>query len=128
MKSERIKTFLLGLKNAREINLHLRTCYMVISLLLKMMLSKRLSTFIRERLKFWRVLTRLRIRDNIIMKGDVDMKFNLCSKGHKAKYVVFYDAPCGVCAVFFSSKKAAEDYMYGYRDIYSLHDVSGRLL
>lgn len=111
MKSERIKTFLLGLKNAREINLPLRTCYMVISLLLKMMLSKRLSTFIRETLKFWRVLTRLRIRDNIIAKGDANMKFNLCSKGHKAKYVVFYDAPCGVC-----------------RDIYSLHDVSGRLL
>ena len=128
MKSERIETFLLGLKNARGINLPLRIYNTVTSLLLKMMLLKRSNTFIRETLKFWRVLTRLRIRDNIVMKGDVDMKFNLCSKGHKAKYVVFYDAPCGVCAVFFSSKKAAEDYMYGYRDIYSLHDVSGRLL
>lgn len=128
MKSERIETFSTGLRSAREINLPLRIYNMVTSLLLRMILLKRLSTFIKERLKFWRVLTRLRIRDNIVMKGDVDMKFNLCSKGHKAKYVVFYDAPCGVCAVFFSSKKAAEDYMYGYRDIYSLHDVSGRLL
>lgn len=82
---------------------------------------------------YWRacinkILTYLHFRDNIVMKGDVDMKFNLCSKGHKAKYVVFYDSLCGVCAVFFSSKKAAEEYMYGYKDIYSLHDVSGRLL
>lgn len=128
MKSERIKTFLTGLRSARGINLPLRTCYMVTSLLLRMILLKRLSTFIRERLKFWRVLTRLRIRDNIIMKGDVDMKFNLCSKGHKAKYVVFYDAPCGVCASFFSSKKAAIEYMGDYRDSYSFHDASGRLL
>ena len=77
MKSARTKTFLLGLKNARGINLHLRTCYMVISLLLKMILLKKLNTFIKERLKIWRVLTRLRIRDNIIAKGDANMKHNM---------------------------------------------------
>ena len=56
------------------------------------------------------------------------MKVNLCSKGHKAKYVVFYDSPCGVCAAFFSSKKAAIEYMGDCRHFYSLHDASGRLL
>ena len=73
-------------------------------------------------------MTYLHFRDNIVMKGDVDMKFNLCSKGHKAKYVVFYDAPCGVCAAFFSSKKAAIEYMGDYRQDHSFHDASGRLL
>ena len=73
-------------------------------------------------------LTYLHLRDKIVMKGEADMKFNLCSKGHKAKYVVFYDAPCGVCASFFSSKKAAIEYMGDYRDFYSFHDASGRLL
>lgn len=81
-----------------------------------------------ERNISYEVLTYLHFRDNIVMKGDANMKFNLCSKGHKAKYVVFYDAPCGVCAVFFSSKKAAIEYMGDYRNSYSLHDASGRLL
>ena len=65
------------------------------------------------------------------MKGDVNMKRNLCSKGHKAKYVLFWDERTfgAVVATFFSSKKTALKHMEScWWSGQSLHDSTGKMI